>query len=224
MSCHVAMLPMCHGNATLINATMSASSRRRRPISMSPLQHLRFTALVTLCALHFARGFCSLQTRRGCSLFARTSQNTRSRYLGGRQLSASKDSDDAAADDDENDDDDDDDDEEEDNIKPYGNRSLAWTKRYRRLNPYDKCRARVLRFGHRSKEDWDEAASSGQLGQCKLLQYKCQEGTLTLLRWLIVARILILQISHNLVIYIHVLMSDAMHNRTLRCRRTQQAG
>ena len=191
---------------------------------MSPLQHLRFTALVTLCALHFARGFCSLQTRRGCSLFVRTSQNTRSRYLGGRQLSASKDSDDAAADDDENDDEEEE--EEEDNIKPYGNRSLAWTKRYRRLNPYDKCRARVLRFGHRSKEDWDEAASSGQLGQCELLQYKCQEGTLTLLRWLIVARILILQISHNLVIYIlvHVLMSDAMHNRTLRCRRTQQAG
>ena len=154
---------------------------------MSPLQHLRFTALVTLCALHFARGFCSLQTRHGCSLFVRTSQNNR--YLGGRQLSASKDSDDdlnaTAADDndetneyDENNDDDDDDDdddeeEEEDNIKPYGNRSLAWTKRYRRLNPYDKCRARVLRFGHRSKEDWDEAASSGQLGQCKSLQYKC---------------------------------------------------
>ena len=62
---------------------------------------------------------------------------------------------------------DDDDDEDEVEIQPYGNRSLSWTKRYRRLNPYEKCRARVLRFGHRSKEDWDEAAASGQLGQCK---------------------------------------------------------
>lgn len=58
-----------------------------------------------------------------------------------------------------------DEDDDDDDIKPYGNRSLAWTKRYRKLNPYEKCRARVLRFGHRSKEDWDEAASSGQLGQ-----------------------------------------------------------
>ena len=65
------------------------------------------------------------------------------------------------------DDDSDDDDEDEVEIQPYGNRSLSWTKRYRRLNPYEKCRARVLRFGHRSKEDWDEAAASGQLGQCK---------------------------------------------------------
>ena len=44
----------------------------------------------------------------------------------------------AAADDDDetnqyDENDDDDDEEEEDNIKPYGNRSLAWTKRYRRL-------------------------------------------------------------------------------------------
>ena len=68
---------------------------------------------------------------------------------------------------DENDDTDGDDDEDEVEIQPYGNRSLSWTKRYRRLNPYEKCRARVLRFGHRSKEDWDEAAASGQLGQCK---------------------------------------------------------
>ena len=136
-----------------------------------PLQHFRFGAFATLCALHFARGFTNSPR---CSLFVRTSQNRR--YLGGRQLSASKDSDDglnaAAADDDdetnEGDENDDDEEEEEDNIKPYGNRSLAWTKRYRRLNPYDKCRARVLRFGHRSKEDWDEAVSSGQLGQCEL--------------------------------------------------------
>ena len=50
-------------------------------------------------------------------------------------------------------------------IKPYRNRSLSWTLRYRTLNPYEKVRARVISFGHRSKDDWDEAVSSGQLGQ-----------------------------------------------------------
>ncbi|CAJ1953962.1 unnamed protein product [Cylindrotheca closterium] len=59
---------------------------------------------------------------------------------------------------------DDDDDDDETTIKPYRNRSLAWTKRYRKLNPYETCRGRVLQFGHRSKEDWDEAVESGQLG------------------------------------------------------------
>ena len=108
---------------------------------------------------------------------------TACKVYGTTQLCASKDSDDdfdaaAGADDSDdngndrgknayNDDGEDDDDDEAEIIKPYGNRSLAWTKRYRRLNPYEKCRARVLRFGHRSKEDWDEAAASGQLGQCK---------------------------------------------------------
>lgn len=55
--------------------------------------------------------------------------------------------------------------EDEIPVKPYRNRSLAWTMRYRKLNPYDQARARVISFGHRSKEDWDEAVSSGQLGQ-----------------------------------------------------------
>ena len=58
-----------------------------------------------------------------------------------------------------------DDDDDEIPIKPYQNRSLAWTKRYRKLNPYETCRHRVLQFGLRSKEDWDEAVESGQLGQ-----------------------------------------------------------
>ena len=30
-------------------------------------------------------------------------------------------------------------DDDEITIKPYGNRSLAWTLQYRKLNPYDKC-------------------------------------------------------------------------------------
>lgn len=57
------------------------------------------------------------------------------------------------------------DDDDEQTVKPYRNRSLAWTNRYRKLNPYEKVRARVIHFGHRSKDDWDDAASSGQLGQ-----------------------------------------------------------
>jgi hypothetical protein len=59
---------------------------------------------------------------------------------------------------------DDDDDDEDGDIQPYGSRSLAWTKRYRKLIPYEKCRQRVIRFGHRNKADWDEAVSSGLLG------------------------------------------------------------
>jgi hypothetical protein len=58
-----------------------------------------------------------------------------------------------------------DDEDEPPAVRPYRNRSLAWTLRYRRLNPYDKVRARVISFGHRSKDDWDDAVSSGQLGQ-----------------------------------------------------------
>ena len=57
-----------------------------------------------------------------------------------------------------------DEDEFEIPVKPYQNRSLAWTLRYRQLNPYELARARVISFGHRSKEDWDEAVASGQLG------------------------------------------------------------
>ena len=49
-------------------------------------------------------------------------------------------------------------------IKPYGNRSLAWTRRYRRLNPYEKVRNRVMTFGHRHKADWDDCVSSGLQG------------------------------------------------------------
>ncbi|KAL9190823.1 LOW QUALITY PROTEIN: hypothetical protein ACHAXT_000529 [Thalassiosira profunda] len=59
-----------------------------------------------------------------------------------------------------------DDDGDEPAIKPYRNRSLYWTLNYRKANPYEKARARVLGFGHRSKDDWDEArAQLGQSGQ-----------------------------------------------------------
>lgn len=55
-------------------------------------------------------------------------------------------------------------DDDDDDIQPYGNRSLAWTKRYRRLLPYEEARKRVLSFGHRSKEDWDECIENGWQG------------------------------------------------------------
>lgn len=60
--------------------------------------------------------------------------------------------------------DDDDDYDDDVPIKPYGNRSMAWTRRYRRLNPYEKVRNRVLTFGHRHKEDWDDCVASGLQG------------------------------------------------------------
>jgi len=50
-----------------------------------------------------------------------------------------------------------DDDDDEVQVRPYRNRSLAWTMRYRQLNPYEQVRKRVIGFGHRSKDDWDEA-------------------------------------------------------------------
>jgi hypothetical protein len=60
---------------------------------------------------------------------------------------------------------DDDDDDDPNMILPYRNRSLSWTLRYRRLNPYERARSRAIGHGHRSKDDWDDAVSSGQLGQ-----------------------------------------------------------
>lgn len=59
----------------------------------------------------------------------------------------------------------DDDDDDDENIEPYGSRSLQWTKRYRRLIPYEEARRRVLKFGHRSKDDWDDCVSNGWQGQ-----------------------------------------------------------
>ena len=61
--------------------------------------------------------------------------------------------------------DDDDEQDDDDIIQPYLNRSLAWTLRYRKLNPYEKVRRRVLSFGHRCKEDWDECVANGWQGQ-----------------------------------------------------------
>lgn len=65
------------------------------------------------------------------------------------------------ANDNENDDDDDEEDEDE-SVSPYGNRSSAWTSRYRSLLPYEKARASVMQLGLRSKEEWDEYVADGK--------------------------------------------------------------
>lgn len=59
-------------------------------------------------------------------------------------------------------------------IKPYRNRSLAWTKRYRALLPYERARARVISFGHRSKSDWDDAVQAGSwVNTFQAIRMKC---------------------------------------------------
>jgi hypothetical protein len=58
--------------------------------------------------------------------------------------------------------DDDDDNESETNIEPYGNRSLAWTIRYRKLIPYEKARRTAISFGLSSKEEWNELIQDGK--------------------------------------------------------------
>lgn len=52
------------------------------------------------------------------------------------------------------DDDEGDDDEIDEDEKAYGNRSLSWTNRYRKLLPYEYARNRVMSWGLRSKEEY----------------------------------------------------------------------
>jgi hypothetical protein len=53
------------------------------------------------------------------------------------------------------------DDEDEVTQTAYGNRSLAWTKRYRKLIPYEMARARAMELGLNSKDEWDESQQDG---------------------------------------------------------------
>jgi hypothetical protein len=46
------------------------------------------------------------------------------------------------------------DNDEDETIKPYGRRSLAWTKRYRRLIPYHVARANAVAMGMTTPEDY----------------------------------------------------------------------
>jgi hypothetical protein len=44
----------------------------------------------------------------------------------------------------------------------YGNRSLSWTRRYRKLLPYEFARKSVIRLGLRSRDEWEEFLADGK--------------------------------------------------------------
>ena len=48
-------------------------------------------------------------------------------------------------------------------IKPYRNRSLSWTHRYRSVVPYETARLWVMELGLRSKAEWDEYVAEGKV-------------------------------------------------------------
>lgn len=56
-------------------------------------------------------------------------------------------------------------DENEENNRPYKNRSLSWTNRYRKLIPYEAARARAISIGLGSKKEWDDFQESGEARQ-----------------------------------------------------------
>jgi hypothetical protein len=53
-------------------------------------------------------------------------------------------------------------DEDISGVIPYQNRTLAWTKRYRMLVPYESARLTAMRLGLRSKDDWDDIREFGR--------------------------------------------------------------
>jgi len=52
--------------------------------------------------------------------------------------------------------------DDDEDIQPYGNRTLAWTKRYRNLVPYEAARLTAMRLGLRSQEEWDDIRQFGK--------------------------------------------------------------
>jgi hypothetical protein len=54
-----------------------------------------------------------------------------------------------------------DEDDDEEAPKAYGNRSLKWTERYRRVLPYERARLIAMSLGLRGKEDWDDHLEDG---------------------------------------------------------------
>jgi hypothetical protein len=54
-----------------------------------------------------------------------------------------------------------DDNDDDDAPKAYGNRSLQWTERYRRVLPYGRARQIAMSLGLRGKEDWDDHLEDG---------------------------------------------------------------
>lgn len=53
-------------------------------------------------------------------------------------------------------------DDDDDSVTPYGSQTLAWTKRYRKLVPYEAARMTAMRLGLRSKEEWDDIREFGK--------------------------------------------------------------
>jgi hypothetical protein len=45
----------------------------------------------------------------------------------------------------------------------YGNRSLAWTNKYRKLFPYEYARTMATNLGLRCREEWDEYLADGKV-------------------------------------------------------------
>ena len=56
-------------------------------------------------------------------------------------------------------------DEEEENVTHYQGRSVTWTRRYRRLIPYEKARSRAMSLGLRSADEWDDFLNDGKVYQ-----------------------------------------------------------
>ena len=54
-------------------------------------------------------------------------------------------------------------DEDDEIQQAYGNRSLAWTNKYRSVIPYEKARQAVMDLGLRSKDEWDEYVADGKV-------------------------------------------------------------
>lgn len=51
----------------------------------------------------------------------------------------------------------------EEEPKAYGNRSLSWTEKYRKLFPYEYARRQAMSLGLRSKEEWDDYLADGKV-------------------------------------------------------------
>jgi len=50
----------------------------------------------------------------------------------------------------------------DDGVIPYKNRTLAWTRRYRSLVPYESARLTAMRLGLGSKEEWEDIREFGK--------------------------------------------------------------
>ena len=52
--------------------------------------------------------------------------------------------------------------DDDNDITPYKDRSLAWTKRYRKLIPYEAARLTAMRLGLCSEEEWEDIRQFGK--------------------------------------------------------------